>query len=263
MTAEFVKAIHLLAIGAIISVGPLTAHAGKTRYVSPTGSQLVPYTNWARAARSIHAAARISAPGDKIIVKKGVYAITKPIVLPAGVWLVSQSGAAGTVIKGNGAIRCVSMPQPGSGLKGFTITGGATFGNGAGVYCNNGVVTDCVITNNNATGGQEPSGGGVYAVNYSLISNCVVSGNSVMGTADPVFDHAWGGGVYAYQSAVIRCVIQDNRVTAGNSARGAGIFCNSRMENCLVGGNTAYGAAFAMGGGVYSDVGGRLSLRRR
>jgi hypothetical protein len=149
------------------------------------------------------------------------------------------------------------MPKPGAGLRGFTITGGATTANGAGVYCNNGTVLDCVISNN-AAAGEEPCGGGVYGINASLISNCVVSGNSVTGTGDPVFDHAWGGGIYAYQSSVIRCVVQSNQATAGNSARGAGLFCNSRVESCLIRGNTAHGGAFALGGGVYSDVGGRL-----
>lgn len=249
---------RLTAVVAILFAGCLTAHAGKTRYVSPTGSHLAPYTNWARAARTIQAAARVSAPGDKIIVANGVYEITNQIVLPARVKLVSKSGPAGAIIKGNGATRCVYMPKSGAVLTGFTITGGATDGSGAGVYCNNGTVADCVITNNHASG-DDPCGGGVYAINLSLVSNCVVRGNSVTGKRnDPIFSHSWGGGIYASQSAVIRCVIQNNLATAENNAQGGGLFCNSRMENCLISDNTTYGCAYAMGGGVYSDVGGSL-----
>lgn len=252
---------RLLVGVAILIAAAMPADAGKTRYVSPTGMQMAPYTNWSRAARSIQMAARISVAGDVIVVADGVYVITNQIVVPGRVRLVSKSGPARTIIQGNGATRCVYMPGPKSSLTGFTITGGMTATNGAGVYCDNGTVSECVITGNQVIG-QAPCGGGIYAVNWSVISNCVVSHNGAVATyaneSDKPFSHAWGGGIYAYYSTVIRCVVEDNSLTAGNSANGAGLFCNSRMEHCIVSANTAYGHTYAQGGGVYSDVGGRL-----
>ena len=58
----------------------LAAQAGQIRYVSKTGENIAPYTSWRRAARTIHAAVRVSAAGDTIVVGPGVYAITSTIV---------------------------------------------------------------------------------------------------------------------------------------------------------------------------------------
>jgi len=248
----------LLGMGVIVG-SVLAAQAGQIRYVSKTGENIAPYTSWRRAARTIHAAVRVSAAGDTIVVGPGVYAITSTIVLPGRVTLISKLGAADTTIQGNGKVRCVFMSKAKSTLDGFTITGGGTIGNGAGVYCNNGQVLNCVISSNHATGAQEPCGGGVYAFNYSVISNCLVEANSVVGSnEEPIFDFASGGGIYAHQSDVILCDIWRNWVQAKNEASGGGLFCNRLIDSCRIGGNTATGGAYASGGGVYSDVGGGL-----
>ncbi len=44
------------------------------RFVSPTGSDAAPYTNWATAARTIQAAVDAATTGDVVWVTNGVYA---------------------------------------------------------------------------------------------------------------------------------------------------------------------------------------------
>src|ERR1051325_7275123 len=66
---------HMLYRAVVISVAAsaLFQADAATRYVSPTGGQTAPYTNWTTAARVIQDAVDASANGDQIMVTNGTY----------------------------------------------------------------------------------------------------------------------------------------------------------------------------------------------
>jgi hypothetical protein len=242
---------NFLSVIATIWLSCTSIALGANRYVdAASASPTPPYTSWTTAAHTIPAALGVCTPGDVVIVANGVYTLTSQIIVPGGVWLTCLSGPTNATINGNGVTRCVYMPGAGSGLGGFTITGGKAE-IGAGVYCVGGTVTNCVITNNQAVG-DEPKGGGVCC-DGGAVSHCVISGNSVTSTnTDHYSAFAEGGGIYAVnQSQIDHSTVVNNSLN-GYYSNGAGINANNgRVENCTARGNTAYGHWYADGGGLY------------
>jgi len=242
---------NFLSVIATIGLSYASIALGANRYVDPaSASPTPPYSSWTTAAHTIPDALGVCTPGDVALVGNGVYTLISQIIVPGGVWLTSLSGPTHATINGNGVTRCVSLPEPDSGLGGFTITGGKAE-IGAGVYCVGGTVTNCVITNNQAVG-DEPKGGGVYC-DGGAVSYCVISGNSVTSTNTYHYGaFAEGGGIYAVnQSQIDHSTVVNNSLN-GYYSNGGGIHANNgRVENCTARGNTAYGHWYADGGGVY------------
>lgn len=143
-------------------------------------------------------------------------------------------------------------------LDGVTIMGGYAQGNtglddfytdrGAGVYMDgeNAHLTNCTVTENNATG----NGGGVYLRNGRVQSSLIYNNNSDQN----------GGGVYVDDQGLVH-----RSMLANNSARnGAGVYLDNSDEaqllpeylmlsTCVVSNNTASG-----NGAVYCNQGGVL-----
>lgn len=143
-------------------------------------------------------------------------------------------------------------------LDGVTIMGGYAQGNtglddfytdrGAGVYMDgeNAYLTNCTVTENNATG----NGGGVYLRNGRVQSSLIYNNNSDQN----------GGGVYVDDQGLVH-----RSMLANNSARnGAGVYLDNSDEaqllpdylmlsTCVVSNNTASG-----NGAVYCNQGGVL-----
>jgi hypothetical protein len=245
-----------------------------TRYVDAnSASPTPPYTNWATAARVIQDAVDAAAPGDEIIVTKGIYttggravgtnllvnrvAVDKPLTLR------SVNGPQSTVIQGcqvpgttngDGAIRCVYLTN-GASLTGFTLTNGATRtawdeadheNSGGGLWCEstNALVANCVLTGNSAAS----NGGGAYR---GTLIDCTITGNSANGGGGGA---AWcklnrctltgnsadsGGG--AYWGELEHCMLTRN---SGGNGGGAG---GCTLNNCLLTGNIAS----CFGGGAF------------
>jgi len=207
---------------------------------------VAPYTNWASAANSIQEAVdAASVPGALVLVTNGVYktgerlapeeganpnrvAVTKALVLR------SVNGAAVTVIDGEGAARCVYLPNE-AALVGFTLAKGAALASpstltndtlhegstGGGVRCQSAsaIVSDCVLNGNWSTGaGGGASGGTLY--------NCTLSGNSSVGP----YNGAGGG---ASRSRLNNCTL------TGNSANEGGGAVAGTLNNCALNANAA------------------------
>jgi len=214
--------------------------------VDATGANPVaPYSTWATAATNIQDAINIAAAGDIVLVTNGVYAtggkvmagdLTNRVALDKPVTVLSVNGYAATVIQGawdpattNGplAVRCAWLAN-GAVLSGFTLQNGATrprsgfigaaAESGGGVWCagTNGVVSNCLLTNNTAI-----YGGGIA---YGTLNNSLVIYNLAM----------YGGG--AYYATLNNCTVVNNYTTTAFSYRGAGTFdCIAR--NSIVIGN--------------------------
>jgi hypothetical protein len=107
-------------------------------------------------------------------------------------------------------------------------------------------------------------GGGVAVWGKARLVDCEIFDNYVEGDFDPSRDRgAFGGGVYANNVDIERCVVSGNSVLGGGAA-GGGVFSVggaassrslSRISQSSVTGNRISGL-FTYGGGVYSDGGG-------
>ena len=244
-----------------------------TNYVSPSGSGLAPYTNWATAATNVQDAIDACLSGGTVLVGEGAYERGSYAVSGVnhriGVWkqirVVAVNAAEGaTRIVGLGpvgdhAVRCAYV-GPGALLTGFTLTNGFTrasgdehamqSGGGAWV-AEGGVVSNCLIVGCEAA----KYGGGVHGTSvdcvlrgnhaqhgggagYSTLTRCRINGNTSG-------DH--GGGVY--RGTATGCVIVGNRTGDTWSDNGGGA-SSATLTNCWIEGNYATGK----GGGANAST---------
>jgi len=210
------------AFGVVTSqVAQVVIHAADAAGANP----VPPYSTWATAATSIQDAIDAAAAGDIVLVTNGVYAtggkimvgdLVNRVALDKAVTVTSVNGYETTVIEGawdpvatngvgTGAIRCAYVAD-GALLSGFMLRNGATrpasgslggpLESGGGAWCtsSNGIVSNCVLTNNAAGYGGgiihgtlnnslvvhnlATSGGGAY---YALLNNCTVVNNYLTG----------------------------------------------------------------------------------
>jgi hypothetical protein len=251
-------------------MGQLCAH-GAIRCVDVNSTNPAPpYTNWTTAARVIQDAVDAASAGDEIIVTNGIYqtggravhgTMTNRVALTKPISLRSVNGPEATIICGyqvpgttNGAsaVRCVYLTN-GAVLSGFTLTNGATRGQGGdyrydwsagGVWCESAsaVVSNCMLIGNSAIA----SGGGAWS---GTLRSCIIVGNSAGrggGAAMSTLNNCtltgnWadtdGGG--ADSATLNNCAIVGNHCgnVGGGVADGGGI--GSLLNNCTVTGNSA------------------------
>ncbi|MBN1673120.1 MAG: hypothetical protein JXR37_18890, partial [Kiritimatiellae bacterium] len=259
--------------------------AGDIHYVSPSGGNVAPYTNWADAATDIQAAVDVASGGDTVLVNDGTYdaggkaigaGFTNRVAIAAAVTVESVNGPASTFIRGQGpvgpdAVRCAYVCS-GAVLAGFTLTDGCTRSEwdpdsqesgGGGAWCeSDGVMSNCVVAGNTAgVDGGGAFGGEVFA--------CLFSGNTAM--------NGRGGGWCSESGGILsNCTFVDNtaEMDGGGAFGGQAFSCafsnNTTEWGC---GGGWYGAgsgiwpncrfvgnhAGADGGGWYGESGGTLS----
>jgi hypothetical protein len=237
----YFAALVTLAAGPSIPAATLHVDLNSTNPVSP-------YAGWSSAATNIQDAIDASTNGDLIIVTNGVYAtggrsmdgvVTNRVSVDKAVTVQSVNGPFVTVIQGawdpvstNGplAVRCAWLTN-GAVLSGFTLMNGATgtggfeggsADSGGGVFCasTNGVVANCVLTNNSAIFGAGASSG--------TLNNCLLVDNTAF---------QLGGG--AILATLNNCTVISNYcsiyVANGNgNGSGAGAFdCMARNSILL------------------------------
>jgi len=253
-----------------------------------------PYTNWATAATIIQDAVNVAEAGALILVNTGVYAsggaltpgfaLSNRVVATQAVTIASVGGPAVTVIAGardyasdlglgSNAVRGVLL-RGGAQLHGFTVSNGATFGfattsghsvyerSGGGVFMEDAVLSNCIVTANAAgnyggavfgfTGAVVYAshlssnwafgyGGGIAWTTNSSVRDSVISGNVVSN---------WdGGGLHASASGLIsNCLISGNLCQKG-SGGGVLVFrADLEMVDCVIRGNRC---AAGRGGGAF------------
>ncbi len=237
---------------AVLLAAPLGA---VTRYVSLDGAHVPPFTSWAAAATTVHAAVDAAVSGDEILVSNGVFLLPSPVIVSAAVSIVGWQGAAATVLDGGlpaRSNRCVELRHSAAELRGLTLTRGSApgaelAGCGGAVFCTSGgIVRACVIAGNHA----RYYGGGVGMLMGGLLADCVVSGNVTWGGFLPA-----GGGIYTLRDTLItNLVVINNRV----QYHGGGIVLgtNAALLASTVAGNLASNGS---GGAVWALAGARLA----
>jgi hypothetical protein len=175
-----------------------------------------------------------------------------PTIVDAGVGGTLQiicTGTSNAIIDGNNAHRPITMdPNSDLTLSNITVQNGrATANNGGGIYNLQGdlTISDCLITNNNATGGTpNGKGGGIfsrasYASASVLIQNSTVSGNSSQREGGGIFN-GYGATMTIFSSTI-----------SGNSSlvNGAGLV-NTRSSMMTITSSTILGNTSSQNGGA-------------
>ena len=223
-----------------------------TYYVSPNGSNIYPYTTWQTSATNIQTAINAAEQSGLVIVTDGVYYISTQITIDNSITVTSVNGAESTIIDGTGITQCVYMSND-SYLKGFTIRNGYINSDiinpqkGAGVYCDNASIYDCVISNNSVISANGYAiGGGIYCLNSS-INNCTIAKNRA---TDNFNGGCSGGGIYCVSSKINNCVIDGNGIGGvwGDDGGGGIKLVDSEICNSLIINNGA-----TCGGGIWAS----------
>ncbi|HBA85199.1 MAG TPA: hypothetical protein DCZ95_14010 [Verrucomicrobia bacterium] len=177
-------------IGFVLSVNFFTSTVGvaHTLYVSLSGSDEPPYSDWDSAATSIQSAIDAAMEGDEIQVADGLYALSSPIILHKSVWLRSANGADECILDGGGMSGYFSISSR-------AIVDGLTMKNGAGVCLDvsDATLRQCVIDyldSANAWSGAE-------------FNSCIISNAHTISCGNVVFSNTVIGGEAAMPPYVV------------------------------------------------------------
>jgi len=212
-----------------------------THYVSLSGTNNSPYTNWADASTDVTWAVTAAAVNDTVLVTNGLYYPTQRCYNASAITLRSVNGRDATIINGaNNTNICASLGS-GSVFDGFTVTN-----------CNNTIfygIISCTTVRNCLFVKNTTKGGSVYACTSA--TNCIFRNNTAT---------ILGPGIYMIGSGpilVANCRFESNRTTQGASYGGA-MFINSKnttISNCTIINN----AARDDGGGICFSADGYSS----
>ncbi len=225
-------------------------------YVTPTGAGTHSGDSWVNATSSIDTAQILAQANNAVVwVAAGVYygntdsTAENAFVMTEGVNV--YGGFAGiepasfdlairdfetneTILDGQHLRRVLFQPSyfynTETTWDGFIIQNGQTTEKGAGVYLQeNGILSRCVVRNNNSTN----SGGGIQC-GHATISNCKIYKNTAR----------WGGGIMCtYNNKVINCLVANNTaITSGGGMYSHG--SDSIINSTLVNNQSLYGGAY-------------------
>ena len=249
--------------GGISSTAIVQVAASFDLYVSASSTNsVIPYQSWATAATNIQDAVDMAAQfaGATVWVADGVYTgggritfetLSNRVAVSTPITVRSVNGPSVTTIRGYqvpgttndyGAVRCVYLTN-GVSLIGFTLTGGAAYGNdtvyeqsGGGVWGEDTsvVVSNCILVGNSAL-----HGGGARGV---TLVNCVLSNNM-----------AFGSGVVGFGGGAAYCTL-NGCVLTENSAGGGGATEQCVLNNCQLSSNSATFTAEGGGAAYYGTL---------
>jgi hypothetical protein len=270
---------NMFSIVALMSMASMAEAV--TWYVATTGNDSNPGTQ-AAPFLTIQKGLSAAGYGDTVLVAAGTYIGAGNKYLSFGgksLSLVSQSGAAATIIDCQGQLgrargfTFINGETNAAVLDGFTIQNGAAefstgaAGAGISIQAASPTIRNCVIKNCTAFGSSFVArAGGVYILNGSpRFENCTFTDNRVEGSGNDV-----GGGGLGIDGAsnptFIKCAFTGNQVKS-NSVEGVGgavaafgsgsltlIHC-TLIANRVEGNNAA-----AWGGGIYTSSTNSLTL---
>lgn len=218
---------------------------GKNIYVSLSGTNNLPYTNWPDAATNIQWAVNVGTNGDTVWISNGTYVLTNQITVNSNITICGADTNNKPVIDGNYASRCFYVQSGYVTLSNLFITHGYTSGaDGGGVRMQyGGTVQNCIFSNNISTNvASETYGGGIYLAASGTVQNCTFFNNS-----------ANKGGGLGVMNITTRVFIDGCSFLANTNPvnSGAGLFFqnvkNALITNCNFNGNYTANK----GGGIY------------
>ena len=238
-----IKSFLLAAMGCL----PVLSFAG-TIHVSLLGDNTNGGLSWEKPMRTIQAGVAAARDGGHplVLVSNGIWTSSSSIRITNAITVRAfSSDPADTTISGSGGWPVFWLGHPDAVADGFRVrdiyvanAGGA---HGAGAYITNGILQNCVITNNHAYQG----GGGVFMTG-GTVSNCVLVANysDTSGSSSPL-----GGNIHMTGGTVVDCRITD-------SPKGYGVkMLGGIIDRCYVARNTMglHNAAGAYGAGIRSE----------
>ena len=230
------------------------------RYVSLTGLNKYPYTNWSMAAKDIQTAIHATRSGDNVWVADGTYEVTGVITGQVAMTIRSVNGAEWTRVRRiSGNTGLFSLSGSGVVLDGFTLEGGhlsaseGAEGLAGGATLNNGaVIRNCIIRGN--TNQTASRAGGLWLDNNAQAINCLIVGND--GGAE---DGSAGGVRLERGSRLINCTVYGNVKSGGT---GIGGVCQAEAGPVYVDNSIVWNNVHA-GGGTSANLAASDTLHVR
>lgn len=180
-----------------------------TRYVSPGGAQVWPFTNSPTAARDIQTAIDAALPGDEVLVAGAFYGVTNALRIDRAISVRGLRRPHPPIIDAGGRAPCLLLQDPGATVEGFVLTGGSS-ADGGGAHITAGKLVNGLVISNQASA----RGGGVYIEGDGRIVYCTVVDNSADGEA---------GGVYAQDgAAIVNSIVADNAAPSNQNWASSG-----------------------------------------
>jgi len=228
---------------AIIIIGLMLALKcmADTHYVSLSGTNNPPFTNWPDASTNIIWAVSEAGSDDTVLVSNGVYYVTNQIYDSASITLRSLNGRDVTILNGANATtsRCLYLSSASAVFDGFTVTNYSTKGND-GVLRGYNFLNCSFVSNRTSSIGANTGGrGAVYPFTGAIITNCLFKNNV----------NNYGGGIYAavaHNLLISGCWFENNSGTHGGGC--ALLYAtNAIISNCVFTGNDGH----IDGGGLF------------
>jgi hypothetical protein len=220
---------------------------------------------------TIQAGLNAAGANDTVLVAPGAY--TERLIWPTqdGITLLSEDGAAATMIDAEGLGRVVSMDAipytSATVMQGFTIAKGRQSGSAAGIKCQGSPVFlhNHIVDN---VSQQHDRGGGIYADGSPTFAFNVIARDSLQVVDQPGF--RYGGGIYCTGGGVFyQNVFEDNAVfdsSCSGFRYGGGlyvhggstiVFCNLFLDNAarmIDGSGYSHGGAVCVGSGASAYI---------
>jgi hypothetical protein len=235
-------ALPLVGVALLLALGPGLSHAG-TIVVDGATCTLVDAitaanTDTAQGGCSAGSGADtlvLDPPGSTVMLARVDNTYYGPNGLPAIRSVITIVGQGGTIARSPSAppFRLVAVGRTGNlTLQDVTLTGGASYWNGGGVFNRGGTITltQSTVTGNTAT----YSGGGVYAIDGTVtLTQSTVTGNTASS----------GGGVYNQRGPL---TLTQSTVTGNTASTGGGVSTSNgtvAIQSSTVSGNTGSGVS--------------------
>ncbi len=202
-------------------------------YVRQGGSGTPPYETPAKGTTNLAAALYYAEAGSKVSVGEGAFGISNlPIVLRRGVTIEGVRPADSILERRvTASMRLFLLSHSNAVLRNLTLRNGlyqlAGLARGGAVIMAQGLVENCVLTNNVAWGkpNQQGLGGAVYLMG-GTVRNCLIAYNQ----AKSDNQNSGGGGIYMLGGSVENCTIVSNHTSRADASgtnditRGGGVY---------------------------------------
>lgn len=224
--------------------GSFTVFA-KDLYVSPNGSNELPFGSFDTAATNLCDVIALAGDGTTIHLADGTYRIKSSIVLSAATVLTHDGERENCIVTGNTGSFLFTLDNAGARIENIDVCGqyprlsvnGKTGASGAssystlnGVRINNGLVTNCIVES--CYGAVD--GAGVTLLGGKLVDS-VIRGNYAFSSGGGGRN---GGGVCVNGGLVDRCTITNNVSGMGGMSTGGGLRMNGgTVRNSVIAGN--------------------------